>query len=364
MSSSLFKNVFLDKISSFAEETRKASGRLIDSITSSEKKETSPPPEELKELGGAGAEVVVLDAKEIPPPSPHRPPAADPSGPFNVMLFGNYGVGKTSMLNAFALDGRWKASTSFPPEAAELLMPCDPFAKAVKLDSGGPVTLKTWDTAGAERTHSFLPMYMRAIEAAVIVYAVDDRQSMQAIGRWHDEIQEAAGPNLVLWYLVASKMDTIFEAGKLSPEKASTMLYGMRLGKEFGITRFVSTSAATYDGVRQLFECIATDLSNSSSSASILPVGISDDASIEHAVRAHVGFHAAQALARLTQTATSSSSSSSASIPPLPLPPSDRGLRVIADDDGEEETDPELREHLRRGLRRARIRESGMYSFC
>ena len=54
------------------------------------------------------------------------------------------------------------------------LFDADVESKAVKIN-GDDVIFQVWDTAGQERFRSLLPLYMKGIDGAVVVYSVTDR---------------------------------------------------------------------------------------------------------------------------------------------------------------------------------------------
>lgn len=44
--------------------------------------------------------------------------------------------------------------------------------------------MKIWDTAGAERFHSIIRTYYVGVNVLIVVYAVDDRESFEAVPKW------------------------------------------------------------------------------------------------------------------------------------------------------------------------------------
>ena len=55
-----------------------------------------------------------------------------------------------------------------------ILFDADVESKAVKIN-GDDVIFQVWDTAGQERFRSLLPLYMKGIDGAVVVYSITDR---------------------------------------------------------------------------------------------------------------------------------------------------------------------------------------------
>jgi len=295
-----------------------------------EKKRPAPAPDDKK----------IDDVAKTPAPAPapaspaaavpSRAPGAEPDGPvgpFTVMLFGDYGVGKTSVLTCFVTDGAVRAGSGGSG------MCFDEITKAVAASpSGALVRLTLWDTAGAERHNSFMPHYMRKLDAAVLAYAIDDEASAQAIGKWQLCVAEMA-PSCRAWYVIANKMDAMVHRGAdVSERCARIMTDGMRLAARYGVTRFMSTSAVTGVGVAALFERVAADLARGGGGGD---ADIAGDDAIAATVRAHVSVHVAASAAPQPPPTRRHASSSDE--------PAPRRRRMVVDG-----VDDEERERLRR----------------
>lgn len=46
-----------------------------------------------------------------------------------------------------------------------------------------------WDTAGQERFHSLAPLYYRDADAALLVYDITDRDSLNRVRHWVRELR-------------------------------------------------------------------------------------------------------------------------------------------------------------------------------
>ena len=95
-----------------------------------------------------------------------------------VVLLGDGGVGKSSLMNRF-VSGKFD-SQSFHTIGVEFLN------KDVALDNES-YTLQIWDTAGQERFKSLRTPFYRGSDLCLLVYAVDDIQSFKNLPMWKKE---------------------------------------------------------------------------------------------------------------------------------------------------------------------------------
>lgn len=95
-----------------------------------------------------------------------------------VVLLGDGGVGKSSLMNRFVSN---KFDTQcFHTIGVEFLN------KDVTVD-GETFTLQIWDTAGQERFKSLRTPFYRGADCCLLVYGVDDLQSFQNLSMWKRE---------------------------------------------------------------------------------------------------------------------------------------------------------------------------------
>lgn len=95
-----------------------------------------------------------------------------------VVLLGDGGVGKSSLMNRFVSDKF--DSQSFHTIGVEFLN------KDVGVE-GRTFTLQIWDTAGQERFKSLRTPFYRGSDICLLVFAVDDRQSLVNLNQWRKE---------------------------------------------------------------------------------------------------------------------------------------------------------------------------------
>eukprot|EP00271_Cylindrocystis_brebissonii_P011548 TRINITY_DN293_c0_g1_i1.p1 TRINITY_DN293_c0_g1~~TRINITY_DN293_c0_g1_i1.p1 ORF type:complete len:208 (+),score=55.43 TRINITY_DN293_c0_g1_i1:368-991(+) len=169
-------------------------------------------------------------------------PAPPPSMQAKLVLLGDMGAGKSSLVLRF-VKGQFFEFQESTIGAAFL-------TQTVAVDD---VTIKfeIWDTAGQERYHSLAPMYYRGAAAAVIVYDITSVESFARAKKWVQELLKQGNPNLVM-ALAGNKVD-LAEKRKVETQDAETY------AAEHGLF-FMETSAKLAQNVNEVFYEIARKL--------------------------------------------------------------------------------------------------------
>jgi Ras-related protein Rab-1A len=116
---------------------------------------------------------------------------------FKILLVGDSGVGKSSMLSRFTED---KFEDNAPTT-----MGVDSKPKTVTVD-GKRVKLNVWDTAGQERMGFLTSSYYRGAHGIIIVFDITNANSYQNVTNWLGEIERYAYDS-ALKILVGNKSD-------------------------------------------------------------------------------------------------------------------------------------------------------------
>jgi small GTP-binding protein len=153
-----------------------------------------------------------------------------------VVVAGDGNVGKTSLIRRWA-EGKFESSRV-------MTIGVDFQTKIVELPEGA-VKLSLWDVAGQERFESLRPGFYRGSRAVALVYDVGDKASFVNLARWQAEIRKAVAQARFL--VVGNKID-------LARVIASAA--GQQLAQALGAP-YLETSAATGEGVPQMFEALA-----------------------------------------------------------------------------------------------------------
>ncbi|KAI0069208.1 ras-domain-containing protein [Artomyces pyxidatus] len=115
-----------------------------------------------------------------------------------IVVMGNTGVGKTSLLQRYT-------QNKFDPKNTTSTTGAFFVTKKVVVN-GVKVRLQLWDTAGQERFRSMAPMYYRGANAALLLYDITSHDSFEDIRGWLEELKKNCPTDLII-YIVGSKAD-------------------------------------------------------------------------------------------------------------------------------------------------------------
>ncbi|KAI3458907.1 hypothetical protein Pfo_015570 [Paulownia fortunei] len=159
---------------------------------------------------------------------------------FKVLLIGDSGVGKSSLLLSFISNCH-----QFPQD----LSPTIGVDFKIKLLTTGGKRLKLtiWDTAGQERFGTLTSSYYRGAHGIILVYDVTRRETFTNLSKtWTKELEcYCTNPDCIK-ILVGNKVDR-------DGERAVTMEEGMALAQEHKCL-FLECSAKTQANVKQCFK--------------------------------------------------------------------------------------------------------------
>eukprot|EP00127_Corallochytrium_limacisporum_P007419 Clim_evm22s251 gene=Clim_evmTU22s251 len=165
------------------------------------------------------------------------PQNANPVAVLKILLIGDSGVGKSSLMMRF-LDDKF--------EELDATIGVDFRFKVMNVD-GKTVQLTIWDTAGQERFRTLTSSYYRGAHGVILAYDVANKQTFENVTNWLDELDSYANTE-VLKMLVANKVD--LEYREVSTEE----------GQEFAQDQqmmYMECSAKSKIGVAKAFEELA-----------------------------------------------------------------------------------------------------------
>ena len=160
---------------------------------------------------------------------------------FKVIIIGDSGVGKSSLMSRFADD--------LYSESYISTIGVDFKIRTLTID-GKVIKMQIWDTAGQERFRTITSSYYRGSHGVMVVYDITDAESFESVkNMWLSEIAKSAGDD-VCKFLVGNKCD-------LTGRRAVARETAEAFAEERGI-HFFETSAKTSTNVDDAFRAMAS----------------------------------------------------------------------------------------------------------
>jgi len=163
---------------------------------------------------------------------------------YKILLLGDPGVGKTSLLIRFI-------DNTFDPDYKSTIG-VNFLTKVVRTtnedgSSGELVKLVIWDIAGQARAASYRHLYYRAAEGIILVYDITNPSSFYSLSHWVSDALTKTQPNTVITVL-GNKVDL---PGVISRDE------GYAFAKQIHSAVFSETSAKTGRNVEKSFKVLA-----------------------------------------------------------------------------------------------------------
>jgi len=164
------------------------------------------------------------------------------SGPdaVKVVLLGESGVGKTSIINQFTYH-------KFDPDCISNIS-AQFVAKTIEYQGYGTIKYDLWDTAGQERYRSMAKIFYKDAKVIIFVYDITNQTSFDELKNyWFEQTKTNCEQDVIL-AIAANKSD-------LYGDQAISEEVGQKYADEIGAI-FQTTSAMNDNGISKLFEHI------------------------------------------------------------------------------------------------------------
>ena len=178
--------------------------------------------------------------------------AEDPDYLLKIVLIGDSGVGKTSVLSRFARD-------QYNPES-KTTIGVEFATKTIHVDNK-VVKAQIWDTAGQERYRAITAAYYRGALGALILYDITSSNSFNALDRWLKELRANTEPNITIM-LIGNKCD-MKDLRSVTPEE------GQNYAREKNLL-FVETSAKDSIRVNEAFTQLIEEIVKNTASDNLV----------------------------------------------------------------------------------------------
>ena len=167
---------------------------------------------------------------------------------FKVVLVGESGVGKTSIITKF-IDETFQEDQQSTTGGTFS-------TKSVICDGGKILKFEIWDTAGQERYRALTKMFYKDANAAIMVYDITRKDSFEELKNyWSEQIKESSPEGIIL--VIAANKSDLFEHEAIDESIAR------EFAEQIGAF-YIATSAKNSDGINNLFEEIAKKYTGSS----------------------------------------------------------------------------------------------------
>ena len=160
---------------------------------------------------------------------------------FKLVIVGDPGVGKTSLLLRFTDDYF---------SADHLATIGGDFKNKIINIENQLFKLHIWDIAGEDSFRTTHRVYYKGAHGVILIYDVTDQNSFKNVHYWLKQIERNANDS-IRKVLVGNKCD--------KPDRVITEEEGKKLADDFNM-KFFETSAKTYQNVNEVFNFLSLDI--------------------------------------------------------------------------------------------------------
>ena len=157
-----------------------------------------------------------------------------------ILLFGNTGVGKTSIFKRYyenKFDGNYNSSIGID------------FQTKVIKHNNKSYSIQLFDTAGQERFRSITSSYFRMAEYYMLVFDLTNKNSLNAVPDWIESLKEFI--DKPKYIILGNKSD--LERNKIPDDEINDVLEGQDHFK-INDENFIKVSAKTGENIKEAFK--------------------------------------------------------------------------------------------------------------
>ena len=158
---------------------------------------------------------------------------------FKILMLGDASVGKTSLTHRYI--------TGIFIDSPRLTIGVDFFSKKVKYQEK-KIKLQIWDFGGEERFRFLLPTYSKGSNAAIFLYDITSKRSLNSLDAWISIVRENVKDIPII--LIGSKLD-------LTEHRVVTWEDAEKVKEKYLLTEHLELSSKTGENVEESFELIS-----------------------------------------------------------------------------------------------------------
>ena len=152
-----------------------------------------------------------------------------------VILLGDTGVGKTSIINQYIKKNFVETLSTIGSEQ---------HYKIIKINKK-EIQLKIWDTPGQTKFFNITKNSMRNTDIAILIYDITNKESFISLKQWYKKLIEVIKKDNIIIGIASNKSDLLNEE-VITSEEINTF------AEEINVDVF-STSAKNYDNIEEMF---------------------------------------------------------------------------------------------------------------
>ena len=179
---------------------------------------------------------------------------------FKVVLMGDSGVGKTSIVNRYT---KHKFENNLLSTSGicffSKLLDFPEIKESCKLDVIiifliMKIKLQIWDTAGQERFKAITKIYYQKSDAIIFVYDITNLESFKSLKNLYNEVKQSIDLNKVLIFVIGNKND-LYEIEEIKKDEAENFAKSINAS-------YRCVSALKDSGINELFDFVGRSFFN------------------------------------------------------------------------------------------------------